>query len=148
MRIVKPTMKNKVIPNPILPVAGVHRNIAEDGDAGSPPGEHYDDRTLNPQGGVLSDHSTPTNALMRCRRPFIMGTFNACTLREDSRLGELVHCAEEQGVEILGILEHRRVHTEDLFYRRVEGSTLFICMAKRSPGRNRRSGSNGGFPGT
>ena len=132
MRIVKPTMKNKVIPNPILPVAGVHRNIAEDGGAGSPPGEHYDDRTLNPQGGVLSDHSTPTNALMRCRRPLTMGTFNACTLREDSRLGELVHCAEEQGVEILGIQEHRRVHTEDLFYRRVEGSTLITSSAWRN----------------
>ena len=80
----------------------------------------------------MSDHSTPTNALMRCRRPLTMGTFNACTLREDSRLGELVHCAEEQGVEILGIQEHRRVHTEDLLYRRVEGSTLITSSAWRN----------------
>ena len=122
-------MKNKVIPNLILPVAGVHRNIAEEGGAGPPPRGHYDDRTVNPQGGVLSDHSTPSKALMHCRRPFIMGTSNACALREDARLVELVHCAEEQGVEILGMQEHRRVHTEDLLYRGVERITLITSSA-------------------
>ncbi|KAI4811336.1 hypothetical protein KUCAC02_014246 [Chaenocephalus aceratus] len=106
-------MKNKVIPNPILPAAGVRRNIAADGGAGRPSGGQHDDNTLNPQGRVLSDHSTPSNALMRCRRPFVMGTFNACTVREEARLVELAHCAEERGVEILGVQENRRVHTDD-----------------------------------
>ncbi|KAJ4927670.1 hypothetical protein JOQ06_015475 [Pogonophryne albipinna] len=66
-------MKNKVIPNPILPATGVRRNIATDGGAGPPSGGQHDDKTLNPQGRVLSDHSTPSDALMRCRRPFFSG---------------------------------------------------------------------------
>ncbi|KAJ4927630.1 hypothetical protein JOQ06_015437 [Pogonophryne albipinna] len=59
-------MKNKVIPNPILPAVGVRRNIATDGGAGPPSGGQHDDKTLNPQGRVLSDHSTPSDALMHC----------------------------------------------------------------------------------
>ncbi|KAJ8355109.1 hypothetical protein AAFF_G00098000 [Aldrovandia affinis] len=126
-------MKNKVIPNPILPAAGVRRNIAADGGAGPPPGGQHDDWTPNPQGRVQSDHSTPSNALLRCWRPFVMGTFNACTVREEARLVELAHCAEERGVEILGIQEHRRVHTDDrIVYRRVERSTFITASAWRN----------------
>lgn len=131
--IVKPTMENKVIPNPILPAAGVRKNIAADGGAGPPPGGRYDDRTSNPQGRVLSDHSTPSNALMHWRRPFVMGTFNACTVREDARLEELAYCAEEREVEILGVQEHRRVHTDDwIVYHRVERCTFITASAWRN----------------
>ncbi|XP_059181661.1 craniofacial development protein 2-like [Centropristis striata] len=126
-------MENKVILNPILPAAGVRWNTATDGGTGPPLGGHYDDRTLNPQGRVLSDHSTPSNALLRCRRPFVMGTFNACTVREEARLVELAHCAQEQGVEIRGIQEHRRVHTEDrIVYHRVVRCTLITSSVWRN----------------
>ena len=134
--IEKPTMENKVIPNPIPPVAGVHRNTAADGGAGPPLGWHYDDRTsnprgvINPQGRVLSDHSTLSKALLRCRRPFIMGTFNAWTVREDARLLELAHRVEERGVEILRVQEHR-TH----------------LRAKRGPGCDRTRWPNAGFSG-
>ena len=62
-----------------------------------------------------------------------MGTFNACTVREEARLVELAHCAEERGVEILGIQEHRRVHTDDrIVYRRVERCTFITASAWRN----------------
>ncbi|CAK6977732.1 uncharacterized protein LOC114950604 [Scomber scombrus] len=128
-------MKNKVISNPVLPAAGVRRSNAADGGAGSPSGGHHDDRTSNPgkPGRVLSDHSPPSNALMRCRRPFVMGTFNACTVREVARLVELAHCAEERGVEILGVQEHRRVHTDDqIVYHKVERCTFITSSAWRN----------------
>ncbi|KAJ4939860.1 hypothetical protein JOQ06_029296 [Pogonophryne albipinna] len=126
-------MKNKVIPNPILPTAGVRRKFAADGGFGPPSGGQHDDRTPNQQGRVLSDHSTLSNALMRCRRPFVMGTFNACTVREEARLVELAHCAEERGVEILGIQDHRRVHTDvRIVYRRVERCTFITASAWRN----------------
>ncbi len=32
-----------------------------------------------------------------------MGTFKASTVREDGRLEELTGCAEDKGVEILGV---------------------------------------------
>ncbi|KAI4827577.1 hypothetical protein KUCAC02_030965 [Chaenocephalus aceratus] len=78
-------MKNKVIPNPILPAAGVRRNIAADG------------------------------------------------VREEARLVELAHCAEERGVEILGIQEHRRVPTDNrIVYCRVERCMFITASAWRN----------------
>lgn len=56
--IVMSTMENKVIPNPILPAAGVRRYIPVDGGADPPSGGHYDDQTSNLQGNVLADHCT------------------------------------------------------------------------------------------
>ena len=62
-----------------------------------------------------------------------MGTFNACTVREEARLIELAHCAEERRVEILGIQEHRRVHIDDrIMYRRVERCTFISASAWRN----------------
>ena len=52
----------------------------------NPPWGQYDVRTPNLKGRVQSEHSDPTNALLRCRRPLIMGTFNANTVREVARL--------------------------------------------------------------
>ena len=73
----KATMKKQVIPNPILPAAGVRRSYAADCDAGPPLGGRHDDwapnpeeGTLSPEGRVQSDHSTQSKALLRCRRPF------------------------------------------------------------------------------
>ena len=62
-----------------------------------------------------------------------MGTFNACTVREEARLTELAHCAEERGVEILGVQEHRRVHTDDqIVYCKVERCTFITSSAWRN----------------
>ncbi|XP_064176474.1 tumor necrosis factor receptor superfamily member 14-like isoform X1 [Anguilla rostrata] len=94
-------------------VAGVHGNHAADGGAGPPPGGQHDNGTPKPKDRVQSDYSTRSNALVCCWRPFIMGTFNANTVREEVRLAELAHCAEERGVEILGVQEHRRVRADD-----------------------------------
>ncbi|XP_035279961.1 uncharacterized protein LOC118230765 [Anguilla anguilla] len=126
-------MESPVIENPILPVAGVHRNHAANGGAGPPPGGQHDDGTPKPKGRVHSDYSTRSNALMCCRRPFIMGTFNANTVREEAKLVELAHCAEERGVENLGVKEHRRVHADDpIVYRTVEGCSLITSSAWRN----------------
>ncbi|XP_049332441.1 uncharacterized protein LOC125800254 [Astyanax mexicanus] len=71
--------------------------------------------------------------------------------RENRRMGgvcvdhkireELAHCVEERGVEILGIQEHRRVHTEDpIAYNRVE-RCMFISA---SAWRNEAQAATGG----
>lgn len=55
-----------------------------------------------------------------------MGIFNANTLREDAMLAELAHCAEERGMEILGVQEHRREHQDPdiIVHTRVGGDTF------------------------
>ena len=62
-----------------------------------------------------------------------MATYNANTVREEARLEELVHCAEDRGVEILAVQEHRRVHTDQTInYRRVGGRTFITSSAWRN----------------
>ena len=65
-----------------------------------------------------------------------MGTFNACTVRENSRMLELAHCAEENGVEILGVQEHRRVHQDQdrdtTLHCKAGKSTFITCSAWRN----------------
>ncbi|XP_060753986.1 craniofacial development protein 2-like [Neoarius graeffei] len=100
--------------------------------AGPPPGRSNDDVSLNPAGRGPSDSSTKNEALMRCRRVLYMATFNACTIRKDSRVSELTHCARLLGIEVLGIHEPRHIHPSELSYTRTEDHFLITSSAWRN----------------
>ncbi|ELT89219.1 hypothetical protein CAPTEDRAFT_186251 [Capitella teleta] len=102
--------------NPILPAAGVRRRTAGDcstSHATITGGWRDDEGSSNPSGREPSDNSTASNALLRCKKPFTMATFNANTVREEGRARELAHCFKQCNIDILGIQEHRRVHVEE-----------------------------------
>ncbi|KAJ3599748.1 hypothetical protein NHX12_033704, partial [Muraenolepis orangiensis] len=62
-----------------------------------------------------------------------MATYNANTVREEARLEELANCVEERGVEILGVQEHRRVHTDQpILYHKVGGCSFITLSARRN----------------
>ncbi|KAJ3591155.1 hypothetical protein NHX12_009102 [Muraenolepis orangiensis] len=62
-----------------------------------------------------------------------MATYNANTVREEARLEELANCVEERGVEILGVQEHRRVHTDQpILYHKVGGCSFITSSAWRN----------------
>ena len=96
--------------NPILPAPGVCRNSATDTEAGLAvnSGRRNDDAVLNRRRrGVASDDSRSGGALLRCRSFLQMGTFNANTLRTDSRVAECEQRRSDANIEILGVQEHR-----------------------------------------
>ena len=70
-----------------------------------------------------------------------MATFNANTVKEEARLEELAHCVEDRGVEILGVQEHRRVHTDQPILHNRVGECTFVS----SPWRSRSHAANGGM---
>ena len=100
----------------------------------------YEDGSPNPIGRVSSDDDTRPKALLRCKKPFLMTTFNVNTVREDSRLKELAHCFSSHGISILGIQEHCRVHDDSLVFTRIEGQYLITASAWR----NAAQAANGG----
>ncbi|KAJ3613297.1 hypothetical protein NHX12_019547 [Muraenolepis orangiensis] len=62
-----------------------------------------------------------------------MATYYANTVREEARLEELANCVEERGVEILGVQEHRRVHTDQpILYHKVGGCSFITSSAWRN----------------
>nr|CAD11456.1 AP1 endonuclease [Paracentrotus lividus] len=127
-------MNSSVISKPILPVAGVHRSSADDRSTGRPAtgSRQNDDGPLNPPGRGLSENSARSEALLRCRKPFITATFNANTAREEVRASEIAHCFESCGIKILGIQEHRRVHEDPVVFSRLEGQYLITASAWRN----------------
>ena len=68
--------------------------------------EQNDDVSSNPFGRGISNSSRFSNALLRCRRPLYMASFNANTLREEARMLELAQCSETNKIDVIGMQEH------------------------------------------
>ena len=149
LRIVKLYDMAHLHPNRILPVAGVHRNRAESGIRQSTEQQCLDiDDVIssNRYRREITKPSTsrkPNGALLRCRRPVILASFNACTAREEHKVMEIAHCAQSCGIEILGVQEHRRVHKEDDDVIKFE-KTESYHMITTSAWRNASQASQGG----
>jgi hypothetical protein len=60
--------------------------------------------------------------------------------REEGRLRELAHCFSVNGISIMAIQDHRRVHDDPLAFTKVEGQHLITASAWR----NKAQVANGG----
>ncbi|ELT87558.1 hypothetical protein CAPTEDRAFT_120632 [Capitella teleta] len=119
------------VTNPILPAARVYRKHAEEMSAGGTTSElrQRGDGSPNPLGRVSSDDGTHTKTLLRCKKPFLMAIFNANRVREEGRLRKQAHCFCSNGISLLGVQEHSRVHDNPLVFTRVEGRHLITASA-------------------
>lgn len=61
-----------------------------------------------------------------------MASFNACTIRTDSKARELSNRASALSIEVLGIQEHRHVHPAVLQFSRIEDHFLVTSSAWRN----------------
>ena len=69
--------------------------------------------TLNLLRRVIPDgKDNRPKQLFRCKKFTILSTFNTRTLQPKGRLDELAHCAEVNGIDIIGIQEHRFFHPD------------------------------------
>ena len=89
---------------------------------------------------VMSEHSQRVEALLRCGQRYIVGTHNVNTLRDENRAAELDQCRKEAGIEILGVQEHRIIHTDPIEFKRIGSS----CLITSSGWRNQAQASQGG----
>ena len=81
------------------------------------------------------------NGLVTCRQQTMISTLNVRTLRTDDRREELCHSFEKQGIDILGIQEHRIVHEDTpVKYEKLLGSTLITTTSWK----NRSNAAQGG----
>lgn len=63
-----------------------------------------------------------------------MATLNVRTLREQYKRDELGTCFQNSGVQILGIQEHRIVHSSEIEYQNLGNCTLITASACRTSG--------------
>ena len=120
-------------PNPILPAPGVCRSLVTNAEAGLTvnPVRHQDDSALNRhRRGAASDNSRREGALLRCGSLLQMGTFNANTLRTESKLAECEQLRNDANIEILGVQEHRIILQDpNNLEHRTTGSSYFIISS-------------------
>ena len=58
--------------------------------------------------------------------------FNVRTAKDDWRVHELIHHMDKQGISIIGIQEHRRVHSEEVKFQQIDNHMLITISAWRN----------------
>ena len=71
--------------------------------------------TSNPQGRVSSDESRKRrNTFLNCKKTTRVSTLNVRTLLPEGKLKELANNFNDNNEEILGIIDHKIVHKENV----------------------------------
>ena len=77
-------------------------------------------------------NTTKRKPLLKCKKVIIAATMNTRTISETSRKQELLHSMCKQGIDLLGIQEHRIIHNEPIKYEKVPGYTIITSSAWRN----------------
>ena len=76
-----------------------------------------------------SDKCKQIPTFMSKTKAIKIATFNTRTIRENWRVEELEHHAGKQGIEIIGIQEHRIVHEDSIRYKQLDKYHLITSSA-------------------
>ena len=94
----------QITENLILPASEVSRTSAT-GESASTIGIH-DDSSINPmERDETESCARTTKKIMKCKKPIIISSFNARTIRVESRAEELALNTSDQHIAILGVQE-------------------------------------------
>ena len=106
-------------------------------DASSNPTEHHDRTSSTPKGRDALDGRNEKVALLKCRKNIKISTMNVRTIRTKSKQHELSTHATIQGIEVIGIVDHKICHEEeDLEYHQLDNHTLITSSAWRNSGNS------------
>ena len=73
---------------------------------------NHEEDASNLQRSASSDTESVPTVLIKPKKTIKISTFNVRTAKDDWRVHELIHHMDKQGISIIGIQEHRRVHSE------------------------------------
>ena len=104
-----------------------------------------DDISLNPQGREGSDSSNQRDIILNCRHHINVATMNVRTIKADSKRQELAHNCDRHNIAILGIVDHKIVHSDEdatIKYQPCDNYKLITSSAWRNT-NNAASGGVG-----
>ena len=84
--------------------------------------------------------SEGSGRLMKAKRSILVSTLNCRTLRKESKRSELANLLNEFSINILGIVDHKIVHDEEVRYEQLNKCTMITTSAWR----NSNGASSGG----
>ena len=106
----------------------------------SPDRQNDDAATNRNPRGAESENSGRTKAFLRSRDTINIATYNVDTLRDENKQLELQQRSQWNKIGILGVQEHRIIHSDPIEYRKIGTSTLVTS----SGWRNRSQAAQGG----
>ena len=86
----------------------------------------------NPQGRGMQDVQKSRDKLLSCKHYVNVATMNVRTIREIHKQTELAYKCKEFETSILGIVEHKIVHSDEILYKQIEDRTLVTSSATRT----------------
>ena len=97
-------------------------------------GRSYGAGSSSPLGRDSADPNTSPKALLRCRKPVLLATFNVCTIRNFAKAHKIAHYASKFSIEILGIQEHRIVYVfeAELLFSQITGHCISTSSSRRN----------------
>ena len=119
--------------NHVVESSNIQQSVASnDGVAPNPDGSDIPDTLRVP--------ASLNKQILRPKKTTKLSTFNIRTAREDWRLHELTCHIEKQGISIVGIQEHRRIHEDELLYKHIDNHLLITSSAWRNSAQASQGG--------
>ena len=87
-------------------------------------------------GRKLTTPLTKEKHLLRCKQPVLVSSFNVNTLNSEAKLGEITSCAENEGIDVLCIQEHRIFHEEINIRHHKMGRGWMLLTSSAEKGSN------------
>ena len=86
-----------------------------------------------PERTAADGEARETVKLLKAKKNLIISTYNARTLRKKQNMDELIINFKKQGISVLGIQEHRKVHEDEpISYQEHQGQYLITSSAWRN----------------
>ena len=92
----------------------------------------HDEDALNLNRSASSDTESVPTVLVKPKKTIKISTFNVRTAKDDWRVHELIHHMDKQGISIIGIQEHRRIHSEEVKFQQIDNHMLITISAWRN----------------
>ena len=91
-----------------------------------------DHLSRKPKGVSKSNGSKAMEKLLSCKQYTNVETMNVRTVKNKSKQQELSYNCEKQSINILGVIDHKITHQEEIRYESVDRHTLITSSAWRS----------------
>ena len=93
--------------------------------------ETDDHLSRKPKGVSKSNGSKAMEKLLSCKQYTNVATMNVRTVKNKSKQQELSYNCEKQSINILGVIDHKITHQEEIRYESVDRHTHLKCHFRR-----------------
>ena len=101
--------------------------------------------TVNNQAVLDKSATGDKHHLLKCKKNVLVSSFNVNTLNSLTKMGEITSCAEQQGIDVICIQEHRVFHEEINIHHQKMGNGWMLLTSSAEKADNNATIRGVGF---